>query len=123
MSVPEGLSPSTRDSFLEYVQGPPRSRDSLKKAVKAHLTEAKLASENSDLLDLETARRLADGLTVLLEESGDDALRLLQGAVLYFVDDDDAESDFDSITGFDDDVEVYNAVCRHLKRDELVIIL
>ena len=44
-----------------------------------------------------------------------DAERLaIQAAVRYFVLEDDAESDLNSVIGLDDDAEVVNAVLRHL---------
>lgn len=120
-NLPPGLTAKTSEVFASYLETAPRSRASLERAVKAHLTEVNLASETNELLDLSTARKLAQGLLALLERSLDEQLPMVQGAVLYFVEDDDAESDFESAVGFDDDVEVFNAVCRHLGQAELVV--
>lgn len=49
--------------------------------------------------------------------------RLAQVAVRYFVMDDDGEDDLATAFGFDDDVEVFNAIACELGRDDLVITL
>ncbi|MGE0489971.1 MAG: hypothetical protein AB7S38_12265 [Vulcanimicrobiota bacterium] len=122
-NLPPGLTAKTGEVFARYLESVPRSRASLERAVKAHLTEVNLASETNELLDLATARKLAQGLLTLLERSQDEQLRLVQGAILYFVEDEDAESDFASAVGFDDDVEVFNAVCHQLGLPELALTL
>ena len=47
--------------------------------------------------------------------------QVIQAAVRYFVIEDDADSDLDSILGLDDDAEVVNAVLRHLGHDDWVV--
>jgi uncharacterized membrane protein YkvA (DUF1232 family) len=42
----------------------------------------------------------------------------IQAAVRYFILEDDAESDLDSVIGLDDDAEVLNAVLAHLGRSD-----
>jgi hypothetical protein len=73
--------------------------------------------QDSDV-DPKLARALADTSLKLLgtleAQTPEDHRRLVQAAVRYFVIEDDADSDLDSILGLDDDAEVLNAVLRHL---------
>lgn len=73
--------------------------------------------------DLPTARRLASACRALLAACTTDPVRLhvAQVAIRYVVLDDDADGDCDSPYGFDDDVEVFNAVAAHLGLDELLL--
>jgi hypothetical protein len=43
---------------------------------------------------------------------------MVQAAVRYFLIEDDADGDLDSILGLDDDADVMNAVLRHLGYDD-----
>jgi uncharacterized membrane protein YkvA (DUF1232 family) len=45
---------------------------------------------------------------------GDDEREIARLAVAYFVSTDDAEDDFSSPVGFDDDLQVIRAACHHL---------
>ncbi|MBI4705970.1 MAG: hypothetical protein HY744_33170 [Deltaproteobacteria bacterium] len=78
-------------------------------------------SRLSDEVDPALARALADGCTRLVSTIGpatpEAERRVIQAAVRYFVLEDDAEGDFDSVIGLDDDAEVLNAALRHLGRE------
>ncbi|MBK8979644.1 MAG: hypothetical protein IPM29_27410 [Planctomycetes bacterium] len=74
--------------------------------------------------DHELARRIAAGCQTLLEDHTNHAperLRLVQVAVRYLILDDDAESDRESILGFDDDARVFDAIARALGRPDLCL--
>lgn len=79
----------------------------------------------SDDVDPSLAGRLAEASLKLLhtidDKSPEEQRRLVQAAVRYFVLQEDAESDLDSVLGLDDDVEVLNAVLKHLGRDDWLI--
>ncbi len=84
-------------------------------------------ARSREFLDTSTAGQLAKVSlkllgTVTADTSPDDRL-LIQAAIRYFVLEEDAEGDLESVTGFDDDVEVMNAVLRHLGNDAWVISL
>ncbi len=60
-------------------------------------------------------------LSTLNESTPESTQRLIQAAARYFVIEDDADSDLDSILGLDDDAEVVNAVLRHLGHNDWLV--
>lgn len=60
-------------------------------------------------------------LGTLNANSPEPTRRLIQAAVRYFVIEDDADGDLDSILGLDDDAEVVNAVLRHLGHERWTV--
>lgn len=60
-------------------------------------------------------------LGTLNDATPESTRRVVQAAVRYFIIEDDADSDLDSILGLDDDAEVINAVLRHLGHDDWVV--
>lgn len=74
--------------------------------------------------DQELGLALAARSSALLEAAKcETSHRLAQVAVRYFVMDDDGDDDLASAFGFDDDVEVFNAVASELGREDLLITL
>ena len=59
---------------------------------------------------------------MLLANCHADHPNYVQAAVSYFIDCDDAEHDMDSLSGFDDDIGVFNAVCDHLGHSDLKLL-
>jgi len=81
-------------------------------------------SKRLGTVDLETAVRIGETLTALLDEPDQydaDQRALLRGAVVYFVDADDSANDLTDLVGFDDDVRVVNAVLDAIGRRDLII--
>lgn len=98
----------------------------LRGRVAVHLDSLEEQSFSHEFLDLELARTLARGLTVLIDgASAFDAEErsLVRAAVEYFVLSLDAENDVTSPIGLEDDVRVFNAACRALGRAALEIPL
>lgn len=80
-----------------------------------HLAKLEALKDFHENIDLDTARVVADRCLQLMgstpESTFSDEKRLLvQAAARYFVVDEDAESDFRSQHGFDDDLAVVEAV-------------
>lgn len=69
----------------------------------------------------QTARRVGVGLLLLLEGCAPEQLPLVQAAAFYFASDEDAVPDVQGEDGFDDDAEVFNAVCHAVGRPYLVV--
>ena len=84
-------------------------------------------SKRREFVDTSTAEEIATVLLRLLDtivpETPDEQRLAVQAAVRYFVIKNDAEGVLESVTGFDDDVEVTNAVLRHLGREGWVLEL
>ena len=84
-------------------------------------------SKHREFVDRSTAETIAGVLLRLLKTVGPktsgEHRRAIQAAVRYFVIKNDAEGDLESVTGFDDDVEVMNAVLRHLGLEGWVLDL
>ena len=90
--------------------------------VTAHLNVVRAAAAERDFIDVRLAEQIVAVLTVLLAEADDYTAReraLLAGAARYFTDANDENRDLFSPTGFDDDVEVLNAVCKYVGRTDL----
>jgi len=85
--------------------------------------EVEMSGPVHPLADLETASSLLEGCRRLLEALGPSPNRIehlfAHVAVRYFVLDDDGDDDQASPFGYDDDVEVFNAVVELLGRPQL----
>ena len=83
------------------------------------------ARQENELLDASLGEALDGTCRALLDlvDAGaeEPTLRLVQATVRYFVAEDDAEPDRDSMWGLDDDAAVCNAIVRHLGREDLVV--
>ena len=101
--------------------------DVLRRQVREHTTRFAVAAARDPTLDPSLAQRIEDCCLELLqraERDDSDALRrIVQAACEYYVYEDDADGDFDSVEGLDDDIEVINAALFVLGLDELSISL
>jgi len=86
--------------------------------IDAYLRRLESAALRHELIDLGTAKLVARLCLTLLQQFGispvDDHRRIVQTANRYFLLDDDAEGDVESIIAFDDDVQVVQAAHRYL---------
>ena len=92
--------------------------------IRDHLAHIRGHLRFNEFLDVELAERLAEQLIQLLQilEAYSRAdQRLIVGAARYFVADDDAEPDTQSILGLDDDLAVFNHVATQIGEPDLRI--
>ncbi len=114
----DGLLSDTRGIVRLLLDEPKLPLDMLQREVLGYRS----AIEASRSADQELGLALVDGATRLLSSATcPQSHQLVQVAVRYFVMDDDGDDDLASPFGFDDDVEVFNAVAHELNRPELVI--
>jgi hypothetical protein len=124
-AVAEGaLSVEERLGFLDLCEG--RSPAALladRERVRGHLRVIEIAAESGSALLDSRAEAVAETLIALLDHAREWSFverRLLAGAVEYFVRTDDADDDFSSQHGLEDDARVVLAVADALGRRDLV---
>jgi hypothetical protein len=100
--------------FKRLMREPRLSREEMRRRVTTYLVGIESLARQVDYIDVELVQsianrccRLIDGVDV---RSSEEHRRLVQAAVLYFLVDEDAESDTSSLIGFDDDRLVVDAV-------------
>lgn len=110
------LLSDTREVVSRLLDEPLRDPEALRTDLLRYARRFRALDERS-LADLRVAEALQRGCGDLLDRwpSLDPrGRRLAQVAVRYFVMEDDGDDDLDSPFGFDDDLEVYNAVAEAL---------
>lgn len=120
--VLEGLLSDTRPVVERLLDEAPIPLEQLVLALEA-FDESIEAVRLHPMVDAHTADLLSRACRSLLVEVADhpEQHALAQVAVRYVVLDEDADGDTDSPFGFDDDVEVFNAVVEHLGRGHLAL--
>ena len=128
-------SPSENDRLLESVSEPvraslrrllaaaPVSPRELEQRLDAYGAMLRTHVGHLEVLDLWTAdliQRKCHAMIEKLEVADERTRRLVQSAVLYFVQQEDGEDDIRSPVGFDDDLEVVEAVARILEFDDVL---
>jgi uncharacterized membrane protein YkvA (DUF1232 family) len=86
---------------------------------RSQWTESKIDPTLANALSEATLRLLG----TLTERTPETTRRMVQAAVRYFVIEDDADGDLDSILGLDDDAEVLNAVLTKLGYGDWVVAI
>lgn len=122
----EGIPDGSKALWTRLVQEELRPVHELFKEVRDYQQQIKQRSQWSDAdVDPTLANALSDAslrlLSTLHDGSPESTRRLIQAAVRYFVIEEDADSDLDSILGLDDDAEVLNAVLRKLGHTQWVV--
>lgn len=115
--LPEGLDASLSDALMRCAQRAEAiDLAYLGNRVQAHLQRARFAAQGSAMVNLAQAEGLAATYDRLIRQWATlpaVSQPWLKGAMLYFVETDDDDPDFESPAGLEDDVAVLNA-CLHL---------
>jgi uncharacterized membrane protein YkvA (DUF1232 family) len=113
---PDGLDPVLNNSLVNATH---KAQDlepaELFQKVNAHLDLARSKAVNHPMVHIKLAEALTQTYGTLVEQWGllpEHAKPWIKGAMLYFVELNDADHDFDSPIGFEDDAEVLNACLR-----------
>ena len=122
----EGIPDGARELWTKLVAEDLRPVHELFKEVRDYQQAIAQRSQWRDAdVDPTLANALVDAslklLSTLKEETPEPTRRAVQAAVRYFVIEDDADSDLDSILGLDDDAEVLNAVLSHLGHTQWIV--
>lgn len=124
----QDLPPEARQFYARLANAstliPPKR---LADQVKGYVKLVQATAQDNPWIDVDRVKELARSLMGLLrglERDGPEfEHRAVQAAVRYFVLEEDGDEDMESEDGFDDDIEVMNAVANALGRDDLVIEL
>ncbi len=108
------LGAELAEVFLELAETlSPEDTEELVPEIDEHLEQVREALSGNEFLDVELAEQIAAACRALLGVYGDldDARQAaVIGAVQYFLHVEDADDDFDSVIGFEDDAKVVNYV-------------
>jgi hypothetical protein len=121
----EDMPVEYRDRFAELLGRPALGAEALSAELGEYVHAVQQLKALSANIDLLTAERVVAALEALLREHdrhGDEGRRLVQAAVEYFVREEDDE-EITGVLGFDDDIQVINAVIRALGRPGLLLPL
>jgi len=119
-----GIPPEAQRLFDELHDAELAPAATLRAELSDYAEHIAAKTADNEMLDASMAENLTRCCEVLLEiaEEADEATkRLVQAAVRYFIDEDDAEPDRGTMWGLDDDAAVCNAVAKHLGRDDLTV--
>jgi hypothetical protein len=119
----EDMPAEYRDRFEVLLGRPAVEVAALQAELAEYVTAVQQLEALSATIDLATAERIVAALDALLREHdryGTEAGRLVQAAVEYFVREEDDE-EITGVLGFDDDIQVINAVLRAVGRPDLLL--
>lgn len=120
VDLPEELPAETRVSYARLVASErPVRREILTMRVATYLSHIESAAGEYDEMNVPLAKALGQALLQLIELCPEHHAPHLRATVAYFAHSDDADHDFESPLGFDDDLAVFNAVCGHVGLPEL----
>lgn len=122
LDLPETLPRRSRLSVANLLEEAPAGAETLRFRVAEYLNALEQATQDNGMLDSEAAQILGQRVLELIDLCYPSAPHYVHAAVMYFVNSDDVEHDLDSLSGFDDDIEVFNAVCAHLGQESLQVL-
>jgi len=132
MPQPLPLFPDLLDPNLEKIFAPlcedvsPDGVAELLIQIAAHVQNVREALRQNEFIDNALVENIAQILSQLIRELAnypENKRRLIVGAARYFLRSQDAQADFSSILGFDDDAAVLNYVLKEISRSDLKVEL
>lgn len=97
----------------------------LRDEVAAYVMRVGRDAETDHRIDFDMAESIGDSLRGLIDhvqaDGDEEAHRLVHMAVRYFILEEDAEADLESLIGFDDDAEIVTEVAEALDRPDLAV--
>jgi uncharacterized membrane protein YkvA (DUF1232 family) len=129
MSVKHQANPSPR--ALRHFEALTRSvtpehLETLREDVDRHLLGLQKLAQRSEMMPLDLAEGIANGLHKLLDDVDKlpaEHQSAIVGAALYFISTEDELPDRESILGLDDDAEIFNYVAELVGHGELKVEL
>lgn len=103
---------------------PPEAINQLQEEIQTHVHNLELALSANEFLDIDTAKRIANVLAILIKDYDRHTPQhraWITGAARYFIHDLDVEPDTLSVLGLDDDVKVLNYVLAQIGRADLFV--
>lgn len=112
------IDPDTGDAICSFLDEPLVAPEDLAELTRVYFKQLEALAEDGEEIDLdqviELAVRCERLLDVLDDSMPEDHQRLIQAAVRYFVDNEDAHGDLDMLNGINDDGSVIEAVALTL---------
>ena len=115
--------PKPMPEYFEKILSENRNNDSnhLSKLVNEYVEFAKQSLSQNEFIDIDSAEKLAETSHFLISQFDnftEEQKSLAVASIYYFVETDDDEHDFDSMFGFEDDIEVMNRILEKLELSE-----
>lgn len=109
--------------YFEKILSENRNNDSnhLSKLVNEYVEFAKQSLSQNEFIDIDSAEKLAETSHFLISQFDnftEEQKSLAVASIYYFVESDDEVHDFDSMFGFEDDIEVMNRILEKLELSE-----
>jgi len=119
----EILFPEPMPDYFDKILSENRNDDKihLSKLVDEYVELAKQSLSSNEFIDIKSAEKLAEISHYLISQFDSfnkEQKSLAVASIYYFVESDDNEHDFDSMFGFEDDIEVMNRILDKLELSE-----
>ncbi|MCB9679512.1 MAG: hypothetical protein H6737_30685 [Alphaproteobacteria bacterium] len=122
-SVLDEIPIEFRERFEAVARGPVEAHDALRRQIDGYTSMVRQVAAWVTSLDPDVADRIAATCHGLLDRFEGGPKGSIAGATaVYFVEEDE-DDEITGVLGFDDDIQVVNAVCRVLGADDLLLPL
>ncbi|MEZ4319559.1 MAG: hypothetical protein R3F61_18735 [Myxococcota bacterium] len=112
-----------RERFEALLKGPQSAPSVLRSELDAYVVTVRKVAGWVTSLDPDVADRIAATCTSLLDRfEGGPHARMVSATTTFFLEEDE-DDEITGVLGFDDDIQVVNAVCRVLGADDLLVPL